>query len=41
MAFKILVIEDDVDILQNVIDTLTIEGYDAKGAEDEPGLKSC
>ena len=38
--FKILVIEDDVDILQNIVDTLAIEGYHARGAEDgTPGLE--
>lgn len=37
--FKILVIEDDIDILNNIIDTLKIEGYQARGAEDgKPGL---
>ena len=38
--FKVLVIEDDIDILQNIVDTLTIEGYQARGAEDgRPGLE--
>lgn len=36
---KILVIEDDADILQNIIDTLTIEGYECRGANDgQPGI---
>lgn len=40
MSFKILVIEDDADILQNVVDTLTIEGYQSRGAADgAPGLE--
>lgn len=38
--FKILVIEDDADILQNIVDALNIEGYQARGAEDGiPGLE--
>ena len=37
--FKILVIEDDADILQNIIDTLHIEGYECRGANDGiPGV---
>jgi signal transduction histidine kinase len=40
IVFKILVIEDDSDILQNIVDTLTIEGYQARGAGDGvPGLE--
>ena len=36
---KILVIEDDSDILQNIIDTLTLEGYECRGANDgQPGV---